>query len=241
MSAAAAPPPSASAGFDPLAELGRYDVVWDSPSTDASGSMPIGNGEVGLNVWVEADGDLVFYISRTDAWSECNRLLKLGRVRVKLSPNPFAKGIPFRQELKLRDGQIVITAGDETLRVFVDADAPVIYISGNSRTPRTVTATLESWRTAKRVLTGQELASSWTMQAAPAGIEVSESADGISNSSADGVWVWHRNESSVVPLTLKHQGLEALAGHRDGLTLVADRHCDVDTRYLVDDHVDRAA
>ncbi|HUZ07389.1 MAG TPA: DUF5703 domain-containing protein [Candidatus Paceibacterota bacterium] len=96
---AAAVAAATPAVFVPLAELDRYNVVWNSPGLDASGSMPIGNGEVGLNVWVEANGDLVFYISRTDAWSECNRLLKLGRVRVHLSPNPFAAGQPFRQEL----------------------------------------------------------------------------------------------------------------------------------------------
>ena len=33
--------------------LGAYNVVWDSPSKDATGSMPIGNGDIGLNVWVE--------------------------------------------------------------------------------------------------------------------------------------------------------------------------------------------
>jgi hypothetical protein len=196
--------------FDPLAELDRYNVVWNSPSADASGSMPIGNGEVGLNVWVEADGDLVFYISRTDAWSECNRLLKLGRVRVRLSPNPFAQGIPFRQELKLRDGQIVITAGDMTLRVFVDADTPVIYVTGTGQTARTVTAIMEDWRTGRRVLTGPELASSWTMNDAPADIQVWESADVFANIPAEVTW-YHHNEHSVVPLTLKHQGLESFA------------------------------
>jgi len=80
------------------AELDSYNVVWTSPSHDASGSMPIGNGEVGLNVWVEADGDLLFYISRTDAWSECSRLLKLGRVRLGLVPNPLASGHPFGRD-----------------------------------------------------------------------------------------------------------------------------------------------
>ena len=74
-----------------------YNVVWDSPSKDSSGSMPIGNGDVGLNVWVEESGDLVFYIGKTDAWSETVRLLKLGRVRVRLSPNPFVSGQPFLQ------------------------------------------------------------------------------------------------------------------------------------------------
>ena len=71
------------------AELDRYNVVWTTPSKDAAGSMPIGNGEVGLNVWVEEDGDLLFYIARTDAWSECNRLLKLGRIRVE----PLAQSV----------------------------------------------------------------------------------------------------------------------------------------------------
>ena len=52
--------------------------------------MPLGNGDVGLNVWVEKSGDLVFYISKTDAWSDnvgaSKGLPKVGRVRVKLSP-----------------------------------------------------------------------------------------------------------------------------------------------------------
>ena len=196
--------------MDPLADLDRYNVVWDSPSETPAGSMPIGNGEVGLNVWVEANGDLVFYISRTDAWSECNRLLKLGRIRIHLSPGPLIKGATFRQELKLRDGQIEITAGDATLHVFVDAGSPVIHITGSGTVPRTIAATLENWRTEKHILKGNELASSWTMQAAPADIEVSESPDVVTGSS-DAVTWYHRNESSVVPLTLKHQGLESLS------------------------------
>ena len=62
------------------AELSHYNVVWDTPGQNAAGSMPIGNGEMGLNLWVEEDGALLFYVSRTDAWSEICRLLKLGRI-----------------------------------------------------------------------------------------------------------------------------------------------------------------
>ncbi len=204
------PPGAFAAG--PSEDLARYNVVWDSPSRDAAGSMPLGNGEVGLNLWVEPNGDLLFYVARTDAWSECSRLLKLGRVRVSLSPNPFTNAQPYRQELKLADGQVVISAGDATLRVFVDADAPVIYVVGRGKTPRAVTAAWETWRTGKRVLAGEELASSWTMQEAPAGIEVWESADVVTNVPPNAVLAYHRNAYSVVPLTLKHQGLESLAG-----------------------------
>ena len=34
------------------------NLAWDSPSTGANGSMPLGNGEVGLNLWMEKNGDL---------------------------------------------------------------------------------------------------------------------------------------------------------------------------------------
>ncbi len=162
---------SPQGGAAPLDQLDRYNVVWQTPSRDASGSMPIGNGEVGLNAWVEEDGDLLFYIARTDAWSEISRLLKLGRVRVSLSPNPFRKGQPIIQELKLRDGRIEIAAGEPgrrvTLSLFVDALAPVIHVIGQSDQPITVRASLEGWRTERRVLAGEELQSTWTMQQAP--------------------------------------------------------------------------
>jgi hypothetical protein len=94
--------------------------------------MPLGNGDVGLNVWVERDGDLLFYLSKSDAWSETARLLKLGRVRVALSPNPFAGLQPFRQTLDLLNGEIVIQAGrpeaEATLRIWADANWPVVRV-----------------------------------------------------------------------------------------------------------------
>jgi hypothetical protein len=30
-----------------------YNFVWDSPSKDCAGSMPLGNGDIGVNAWVE--------------------------------------------------------------------------------------------------------------------------------------------------------------------------------------------
>ena len=62
--------------------LADYNVQWTTPGLNSQGSMPIGNGDIGANVWVEENGDLVFYISKTDAWSENGRLLKLGEILV---------------------------------------------------------------------------------------------------------------------------------------------------------------
>jgi len=33
--------------------LDAYNVVWTTPSEDHNGSMPIGNGDLGMNAWVE--------------------------------------------------------------------------------------------------------------------------------------------------------------------------------------------
>jgi hypothetical protein len=193
----------------------RYNVVWTTPSKDAAGSMPLGNGEAGINLWVEENGDLLFYIGRSDSLSEISRLLKVGQVRVSLSPNPFVTGAPFRQELKLSDGVCEITAGEGgkkvTLRVFVGSDRPVVHVTGQSASPLTVKARAECWRTQRRALPkGDEQGSAWTLRDAP--FELYESAD-VFPAGLEGAAAWyHRNEESVAfPSTIKHQSLESVA------------------------------
>ena len=75
-----------------IKELKTRDISWDSLGTYSADSMPLGNGDIGLNVWTEQNGDILFYISKTDAWDENNELVKVGRVRITLTPNPFATG-----------------------------------------------------------------------------------------------------------------------------------------------------
>jgi alpha-L-fucosidase 2 len=60
--------------------LGEYNIKWTSPGNNSLGSMPLGNGDIGVNVWVEQNGDLLFYLSKTDAWSENCQLLNLGKM-----------------------------------------------------------------------------------------------------------------------------------------------------------------
>lgn len=134
--------------------LSAYDVSRDALGRSSADSMPLGNGDIGLNVWTEPSGDICFYLSKTDAWAEENRgphaLLKLGRVRLTLSPNPLAAG-PVRQTLHLHEGFIDITAGagdlKTTVRLWVDANHPVVRIDATSARPLSVTATYEPLRT----------------------------------------------------------------------------------------------
>ncbi|MAG55496.1 MAG: hypothetical protein CMJ83_04315 [Planctomycetes bacterium] len=199
---------SAEAG--PGDPLDAYNVVWNTPSTDHNGSMPIGNGDIGMNVWVDPSGDLWLLLSKTNAWSENGRLLKLGRVRIRLAPNPFVEGVPFQQTLRLRKGEIVIKAGARekavTVAIWVDANNPVIHVEVDSAAPVKMHATLDLWRTARRELTGKEAGSAYGLQGAPFNVYVHP--DTVLDGSQGSIIWRHRNEESIWENNLKHQGLE---------------------------------
>src|SRR5580704_158019 len=95
------------------------DVTWTTPGTNENSSMPLGNGDVALNVWTEQSGDIVLLIAKSDAWSENGELLKLGRVRVKLTPNPFVNSASFTQRLGLETGDVELHSGNNFARIWV--------------------------------------------------------------------------------------------------------------------------
>jgi len=136
--------------YDHLERVEKYDVVWNSPSHDAWGSMPTGNGDISLNVWVEDSGDLLFYIGKTDSWDDNGRLLKLGRVRIRMNPHPLTQSGTFLQTLRLRDATIEVRLGEGKknirLLVWVDANNPVIHVLAKGREPFEAKASIELWR-----------------------------------------------------------------------------------------------
>ena len=213
---------SATVAFAQSHYTAPCNVVWTSPSHDATGSMPLGNGQLGINLWVEEDGDLRFYISRTDSFTEVSRLVKVGGVRISLDPNPFKtldpnpykKRVAFRQELSLASGICTITAGEGDkqvkLDVFVDSASPVIFVAGGSRSPVKIKVTADVWRTKPHTLDGEELNSSWTLHGSPT--PVVESADVFPETKGGFVAWYHRNETSpAFAATLKTQSLESVA------------------------------
>ena len=199
--------------------MSNNKLVWTSPSQDSRGSMPIGNGEVGANVWVEEKGDLQFYLSRTDAWSENCRLLKLGKVRMTLTPNPLQTGGTFNQTLDLDCGEILIrfkaNEQDVAIRFAVDAHHPVVTVDVCSRQPVEVQVSLENWRTRRRELKGAEAHSAYGLL--PAGGEtlavdpIFVESDRIMTGQKDRVIWYHRNERSVWKANLELQALGEVA------------------------------
>jgi len=195
-------------GLHSITTLDDCNVIWDSPSKNSLGSMPAGNGDIGINLWVEENGDLLFYLSKTDAWSENARLLKLGKLRLSLSPNPFKTGEPFIHKLILEDGIIHIDAGKPenkvSIDVWVDANYPVVELDVKSRKKITASLITEPWRLEQREIADNspELHSAYGLKSA-----IVEKDTILEDDNENIIWA-HRNERSIWKDNLTMQGLE---------------------------------
>ncbi len=169
--------------------------------------MPLGGGDIGLNVWVEK-GDLYFYFSRSGTFDEHNTLLKLGRVKVSLSPNPFTGEEGFRQELKLKDGCILIGQNDVKIKLWVDVFKPIIHLDLESENPLKMTASYESWRY-KNLDSKGKANNANSYKWAPQG-EIVTFKDSVSFEN-NGIKFYHRNrEQTVFDVAVKQQKLESV-------------------------------
>ncbi|WP_316758191.1 DUF5703 domain-containing protein [Pedobacter aquatilis] len=186
----------------------QENVVWTSQSQNSSESMPVGGGDIGLNLWVEK-GEVYFYLSKSGTFDENNTLLKLGRVKLKLSPNPF-EGKTFKQELILKDGFAQISGSNGNLntliKVWVDVFNPVIHIDINSSQKIITEASYETWRFEDRITKGKENNQN-SYKWAPQGV-VKTLKDEIAFKN-NGIQFYHQNKTETVfDVAVKQQGLE---------------------------------
>jgi hypothetical protein len=183
-----------------LSLLDSYNVTWTTPAQTDRGSMPLGNGEVGINVWVLASGAIEFYLARSDARTELDRSVKLGKVRVSFSPDAGLTGSAFRQTLILAEGCIEIRYGDEcgnagVVHVFVDAEHPTVFVAGHFTNPVRVTAEYENWRTGPR------------LHPASGACETADTVERRDRA----ILFYHRNGPTIIPFLAKLEAVEAIA------------------------------
>lgn len=198
--------------------VSQYEVVWKTRGKDAADSMPLGNGDLGLNVWVEEEGDLLFYLGKNDAWSEVHRLLKLGRMRLHFDP-PILKTADFSQTLELATGSIVIRGGSFAIRIWVDMCYPVIQLDLTAAMPVSVIVSHEPWRNREHAIVGNEAASAYG-QHGNNPIVPTESADVLLPMTEGCPFLgwYHRNEHSIFCRNLERQGMGDWAStHADPL------------------------
>ena len=172
--------------------------------------MPCGGGSIGLNVWTE-NNEVLFYIARSGSFDENNALLKAGRVRLKLLPNPFENG--FSQTLDLQTGRVIITGrtGKQTaqLLLWVDVFRPVIHLQVSSSQPVTAEAVYENWRYEDRPGKGRVnfgTSYKWTSH-----LPIKTYKDEVAFEDGK-VLFYHRNqaENTIFDVTVQQQGLDSI-------------------------------
>lgn len=183
------------------------DYCWTSPSKNSSESMPCGGCDLGMNVWVE-NGDILFYVAQSGAFDENNTLLKQGRFRIRLSPNPIFNAGDFRQTLKLSEGSVEISADGVKIELWVDVSKPVIHVDIKSKIAISSEIRYESWRYRNRLITkpeGDQTSYKW---AAPAGLMTNRDSILVNKNTL--TFFHQNNETTVFDLTVKQQGLDSV-------------------------------
>lgn len=192
------------------------NVIWNTPSRNSSESMPCGGGDIGMNIWVEED-DILFYLSRSGTFDENNCQLKQGRFRIRLFPSPFKDAKDFRQELKLKDGYVEVSAGGTQIQLWADVYHPVVHVEITNAQPLRTEVSYENWRYKERMIRkgeGQQCSYKW---APPKGAVTT--ADFVSLSSKrklpgmtkkeNLLLFYHRNpEQTVFDIVVAQQGME---------------------------------
>lgn len=194
------------------AAAGVNNVTWTTLGKDENSSMPLGNGDIAVNAWTERNGDIVLLIAKGDAWSETTQLLKPGRVRISLTPSPFVNAASFTQTLRVDNGSLEIRAGKNTVRIWVDANHPVIRVEARTEQPVTLKAVSEVWRTQRYHRTQQQIHRTqlghWEWNSDPGGVDFYP--DTVL-AAADGRIAWcHFNGSSMYPLVFEREHLGSL-------------------------------
>ena len=179
--------------------ISDYNVVWNSQSANSSGSMPLGGGDIGCNVWVE-NNDLMLYIGRSGTFDENNSMLKLGRVRLNIYPNPFANPATFKQELKLKEGYIEISGDNNTkIKLWVEVFKPVIHLTITSDAKFTAKAALKPGvrqTVPYRPTSGTKPIALTSLR--PIKLPLFTRKDSVLPRKADLIWFHHDRESEMV-------------------------------------------
>lgn len=175
-----------------MSQVKDCNITFHSLGETDRSAMPLGNGECAASVWTEQNGDICLYINRTDALTELDRTVKVGMVRLSITPSPLGTKA-FAQTLDIEHGVIRITDGGSCLTVCIPPEEHTVYITGELAAPADITARHICWRTGAILPHGQ-LA------------DVTESAD-IVESAGDTVRFYHQNGKPVIEETAQLQSM----------------------------------
>ena len=184
--------------------------TWSTPSVNSAGSMPVGGGGVGLNVWCDTKGTIRFYVSQSGTFDENNTMLKLGRF--ELSPFPNWEEDGFAQTLHLETGEMTLSQGGVTVTIWCDVFKPVVHVEVDAKRKTQPILSYHSWRTQDQPFTqaeGQQSSWKWLAPKQADPNRCITRRDSINPTSTRLTFFHQNQDETVFDYTVRDQQLDA--------------------------------
>lgn len=197
-----------------------YDFSFEGLMNSSMQSIPIGNGDLGANVWAK-DGAIYLLLSKTDAFSELHRLLKTGYLKLKFSQGIIDSGLTFR--LSVEKGILYIENSKVKLQIRADAIAPVYKINIKFKRKSGCKLTVINYRNTDIELENNDR-SVYQLNCESGvntGFGCVECADVVFSLDENCIGQYHHNKKSLYEFSLAHQGLENFTEKNDALSFLA--------------------
>lgn len=178
-----------------------YNTVKKGLCSSKTESLPIGNGDIGANVWADCDGDINILISKTDAVSEIGRLLKVGLIKLKFTFPVFLNEEPDTT-LDFSDGSVTVKNSTSEVKIAAFRDTSLLAAKFTSIKNIKMQAEAIIWR--DKLYKHNPVDQSARYSGCP--FDLYESADIRTDENT----VYHFNKWSYVDYTKKNQHLREL-------------------------------
>lgn len=183
--------------------VSEFDYVFQGQMESSLQSIPIGNGDMGANVWMQ-DNALYLLLSKSDSFNEWCELLKLGLIKITADCGAF-QNVKFT--LSLYHGVLTIQSAQADFAVWMDENGCVVTC--DSRTPICLTAQLVNYRDEPLQM---PIETAGFCSAMPDDPSLYQSADICGQYGGHTAYQLHRNGWSCYQPSLDLQGLSGFAG-----------------------------
>lgn len=190
--------------------LSDYDFRYTGIMKGPMESIPVGNGDLGANIWAEKDG-IYFLLSKTDAFSRLHRLIKTGFLKFTLPNKKAFDTLEFH--LSLEERILKIKNEDISFEIYADANNPiyVINISGDIGGGK---LSLINYRSEPEKIDCTDRSNYQLNHDKNTHIDFdcTEDADTVFSVGDGTLGQYHRNSESLYKFSLHHQHLEDYEG-----------------------------
>lgn len=193
----------------------EYIVEWNELGNSSRDSMPLGNGSVGINLWTEQNGTVVFYIASSDALDEYCRIIKLGKVIISFNKDILCGG-NFIQRLDMKNGNIIIKNDTALITVWISEGLNNIFVDIKSNVPVKAFAKAELWRLSEYEYAAQ-VGDVYKNLTGEDPRKTIVSPDTILKTNDNTISWLHYNKFSTYKFVMEHQGLGEIADKYDDM------------------------